>query len=87
MHTKYTFGVITVLLLVSVLMISIGSNERVYSQSANMTEQLGGQMTNMTNATAMSSGAGENDDRGEVEEGPGEDQDEPGDIDRGDNED
>jgi hypothetical protein len=44
-------------------------------------------MTNMTNATGMSSVTGENDDRGEVEEGPGEDQDEPGDVDTGDNED
>jgi hypothetical protein len=34
----------------------------------------------MTNMTGLASGTGENDDTGEVEEGPGEDKDEPGDI-------
>jgi hypothetical protein len=87
MYTKFMFGVTTVLLLVSVSILSIESNERGYGQSTNTTEQLGGQMTNMTNATGMSSGTGENDDKGGVEEGPGEDQDEPGDVDKGDNED
>ena len=87
MYTKYTFGVITVLLLLSVSIISIESNEMAYGQNATSTETLGGQMTNITNATGVSSGTGEYDDRGEVEEGPGEDQDEPGDVDKGDNED
>jgi hypothetical protein len=87
MHTKYMFGASTALLLVLVSILSIESNERAYGQSANTTEQLGGQVTNMTNATGVSSGTGEYDDKGEVEEGPGEDQDEPGDVDKGDNED
>ena len=71
MYTKYTFGVITVLLLLSVSIISIESNEMAYGQNATSTETLGGQMTNITNATGASSGTGEYDDRGEVEEGPG----------------
>ena len=78
---------VTALLLVLVSILSIESNERAYGQSANTTEQLGGQVTNMTNATGVSSGTGEYDDKGEVEEGPGEDQDEPGDVDKSDNED
>lgn len=81
------FGASTALLLVLVSILSIESNERAYGQSANTTEQLGGQVTNMTNATGVSSGTGEYDDKGEVEEGPGEDQDEPGDVDKSDNED
>ena len=81
------FGASTALLLVLVSILSIESNERAYGQSANTTEQLGGQVTNMTNATGVSSGTGEHDDKGEVEEGPGEDQDELGDVDKGDNED
>lgn len=87
MHTKYMFGASTALLLVLVSILSIESNERAYGQSANTTEQLEGQVTNMTNATGVSSGTGEYDDKGEVEEGPGEDQDEPGDVDKSDNED
>ena len=38
-------------------------------------------MTNMTNMTGLSSSTGENDPPREVEEGSGEDDDEPGDID------
>jgi hypothetical protein len=48
------------------------------------TETLAGQSTN---TTGVSSGTGEYDDGGEVEEGQGEDQGEPGDVDTGDKED
>ena len=83
------FGAMAVLMLVSVSIMSIENNGKAYGQNATGAgaETLSGQMTNMTNATGMSSVTGENDDRGEVEEGPGEDQDEPGDVDTGDNED
>lgn len=87
MHTKYVFGAMAVLMLVSVSIMSIENNGKAYGQNATGAETLSGQMTNMTNATGMSSVTGENDDRGEVEEGPGEDQDEPGDVDTGDKED
>ena len=87
MHTKYKYDVITALMLVSVSIMSIENNEKAYGQNDTTTESLAGQMTNMTNATGVSSGTGEHDDRGEAEEGQGEDQDEPGDVDKGDNED
>jgi hypothetical protein len=41
----------------------------------------------MTNMTGLASGVGENDDTGAAEEGPGEDKDEPGDVDANDMED
>jgi hypothetical protein len=87
MHTKYTFGVITVLMLVSVTVMTIENNEKAYGQNATTTGTATGQMANLTNATGVSSGTGEDDDRGEVEEGSGEDQDEPGDVDTNDKED
>jgi hypothetical protein len=87
MHAKYTLGVITVLILVSVTVMIIENNEKAYGQNATTTETATGQMANLTNATGVSSGTGEYDDRGEVEEGSGEDQDDPGDVDTGDEED
>ena len=81
------FGVITVLMLVSVTVMTIENNEKAYGQNATTTETAAGQMTNMTNTTGVSSGIGEDDDKGEVEEGQGEDQDEQGDVDTGDEED
>lgn len=77
-----------ILMLTSVAVMSIGVSMKAYAQNATQTaDTTTGQTTNMTNTTGVSSGAGESDDRGEVEEGPGEDQDEPGDVDTNDKED
>ena len=87
MRTKYMFGATAVLILVSVSITYIENNEKAYGQNATATDTLAGQMTNITNTTGASSVTGEYDDKGEIEEGQGENQDEPRDVDTGDNED
>jgi hypothetical protein len=64
----------------------------VYAQNTTQTENMTSDQaaTNITNATGLGSSIGVDDDadeREEYEEGPGEDKDEPGDIDQNDEED
>jgi len=89
MQTKYSFTAMTVILLVSVAMMSIGISMQAYAQNITQpAETAASQTTNMTNMTGLASSTGENDDVGEgEEEGPGEDEDEPGDVDTNDKED
>lgn len=65
----------------SIVAISIGTNMKADAQNPTTSEEAASQMTNMTNMTGLSSSTGENDPPREVEEGSGEDDDEPGDID------
>jgi hypothetical protein len=44
---------------------------KTYAQNATTANTAASQTTNMTNMTGLASGTGENDDTGEVEEGPG----------------
>jgi hypothetical protein len=97
MQTKYSFTAMTVILLVSVAMMSIGISMHAYAQNITQPADTAAasQTTNMTNMTGLPSSTGENDDvgegeeegPGEDEEGPGEDEDEPGDVDTNDKED
>lgn len=80
----------TVILLVSVAMMSIGISIQAYAQNITQPADTAaaGQSTNMTNMTGLPSSTGEDDDVGEgAEEGTGEDEDEPGDVDTNDQED
>jgi hypothetical protein len=89
MQTKYSFTAMAVILLVSVAMMSIGISMQAYAQNITQpADTAAGQATNMTNMTGLASSNGENDDVGEgEEEGPVEDEDEPGDVDTNDKED
>ena len=74
-----------VLMLASVAVMSVGISMKAYAQNATQaTDTAAAQTANMT---GLASGPGENDDKGDAEEGPGEDQDEAGDVDTGDQED
>ena len=68
-------------MIASIVAISIGTNMKADAQNPTTSEEAASQMTNMTNMTGLSSSTGENDPPREVEEGSGEDDDEPGDID------
>lgn len=70
-----------VVMFASIVAISIGTNMKADAQNPTTSEEAASQMTNMTNMTGLSSSTGENDPPREVEEGSGEDDDEPGDID------
>lgn len=89
MQTKYSFRVMVVLMLASVAVMSIGISMKAYAQNTTQTaDTAAGQASNMTNMTGLASGTVENDDADEgEEEGPGEDEDEPGDVDANDKED
>jgi hypothetical protein len=89
MQTKYSFLVAAVLILASLTVVSIGISMKAYAQNTTQTaDTAAGQTTNMTNMTGLAAGPVENDDAAEgEEEGPGEDEDEPGDVDTNDKED
>lgn len=87
MQVKYSLHVMAVLVLASVAVMSIGITVKSYAQNATTADTASSQATNMTNTTGLASSTSENDVTGEVEEGPGEDKDEPGDIDANDQED
>lgn len=89
MQRKYSFIVVAVLMLASLAVMSIGISMKAYAQNTTQTaDTAAGQTTNMTNMTGLASGPVENDDVDEgEEEGPGEDEDEPGDVDTNDKED
>lgn len=87
MQTKYPLHVMAILILASVAVISIGITMKAYAQNATTANTAASPTTNMTNMTGLASGVGENDDTGGAEEGPGEDKDEPGDVDANDKED
>ena len=70
-----------VVMFASIVAISIGTNMKADAQNPTTSEEAASQMTNMTNMTGLSSSTGENDPPREVEEGSGEDDDEPGIID------
>ena len=89
MQTKYLFISVAVLMLASLAMMSIGISMKAYAQNTTQTaDTAAAKTTNMTNMTGLASGPVENDDAYEgEEEGPGEDEDEPGDVDTNDKED
>lgn len=88
MQIKYPLHLVAILMLASVTVMSTGIAMKAYAQNVTQTaDTTAGQTTNMTNMTGVASNTGENDDAGEVEEGPGEDKDEPGDVDTNDDED
>jgi hypothetical protein len=88
MQTKYPLHLVAILMLASVTVMSMGIAMKAYAQNVTQTaDTAAGQATNMTNMTGVVSNTDENDDAGEVEEGPGEDEDEPGDVDSNDEED
>jgi hypothetical protein len=83
METKHSSGVITiVLVLATFVVMSVGISMNAYAQNTTQTADM--ITSNMTNATGLVS---EHDTGEEAEEGPGEDEDEPGDTDVNDEED
>lgn len=86
MNTKLAlgFGLIAVIITATASILSIGTTSMMtYAQeTANSQENVTG-THNITGITCNE----EADDKGEIEEGPGEDEDEPGDIDANDEED
>ena len=94
MQTKKSFGVIAiVLMLATVAVMSFAVSMDTYAQNTTQTSELADNQstatTNMTNSTGLASGIIDDDDDDDTyeEEGPGEDEDEPGDIDENDEED
>jgi hypothetical protein len=76
-----------VMMLASIAVMPVGITMKAYAQNATTANLGPDQMTNSTNATGVASSTGENDYTGGVEEGQGEDEDEPGDVDKNDQED
>lgn len=93
METKHSSGVIAVVLVLATLVVmSVGISMNAYAQNTTQTADMAGSQatSNMTNITGLGSNIGVDDDADEgeeYEEGPGEDKDEPGDIDTNDEED
>jgi uncharacterized transporter YbjL len=83
MQTKHSSGVIAVVLVLATFVVMfIGISMNAYAQNTTQTTDM--ITSNMTNTTGLVS----EDDAGEgAEEGPGEDEDEPGDTDVNDEED
>jgi hypothetical protein len=83
------FGLIVVTITATTSILSIGSNMMTYAQDTSTTPETvfsQGNVTGTQNTTTITS-TEEADDKDDVEEGPGEDDDEPGDIDLNDKED
>jgi len=87
--TASVFGPIVVILIAAASILPIGTNIMTYAQETLTTPETVYSQENVTgtqNITGITSNE-EADDKGEIEEGPGEDDDEPGDIDVNDKED
>jgi hypothetical protein len=91
MNTKTAlhFGLIVVIIIVTSSILSIGTSMMTYAQDTSTIPETGYSQENVTgtqNITGITCNE-EADDKDDVEEGPGEDDDEPGDIDVNDKED
>ena len=85
MNAKLTlgFGLIAVIITATASILSIGTSMMTYAQETTNSQE---NVTGTHNITGITCNE-EADDKGEMEEGPGEDDDEPGDIDVNDEED
>jgi len=85
MNTKSAlgFGLIAVIITATASILSIGTSMMTYAQETAYSQE---NVTGTQNITGITSNE-EADDKGEIEEGPGEDDDEPGDTDVNDKED
>ena len=90
MNTKLAlgFGLIAVIITSTASILSIGTSMMTYAQETSTTPETGNAQENVT-GTQNTTGTtcNEADDKGEIEEGLGEDDDEPGDIDVNDDDD
>ena len=77
------FGLIAVIITATASILSIGTSMMTYAQETTNSQE---NVTGTHNITGITCNE-EADDKGEIEEGPGEDEDEPGDIDVNDEED
>ena len=77
------FGIIAVIITATASILSIGTSMMTYAQETTNSQE---NVTGTHNITGITCNE-EADDKGEIEEGPGEDEDEPGDIDVNDEED
>lgn len=77
------FGLIAVIITATASILSIGTSMMTYAQETTDSQE---NVTGTHNITGITCNE-EADDKGEIEEGPGEDEDEPGDIDVNDEED
>lgn len=89
MNTKLVlgFGLIAVIITATASILSIGTSIMTYAQETSTTPETVNAQENVTgtqNTTGIT--CNEADDKGEIEDGPGEDDDEPGDIDVNDDE-
>jgi len=89
MNTKSAlgFGLIAVIITVTASILSIGTGMMTFAQETSTIPETAYAQENVTgtqNITGIT--CNEADDKGEIEEGPGEDDDEPGDVDVNDKE-
>jgi hypothetical protein len=84
MNTKSAlgFGFIAIIITATASILSIGTSMMTYAQETASSQE---NVTGTQNITGITCNE-EADDKGEIEEGPGEDDDEPGDIDVNDEE-
>jgi len=82
-------GLIVMTITAATSILSIGSNMMTYAQDTSTAPEAVSSQENVTGAqnTTTITSAEQADDKDDVEEGPGEDDDEPGDIDLNDKED
>jgi hypothetical protein len=82
-------GLIVMTITAATSILSIGSNMMIYAQDTSTTPETVSSQENVTGAqnTTTITSTEQADDKDDVEEGPGEDDDEPGDIDLNDKED
>ena len=83
MNTKSAlgFGLIAVIMTATASILSIGTSLMTYAQETGSSQE---NVTGTQNITGIT--CNEEDDKGEIEEGAGEDDDEPGDVDVNDEE-
>jgi len=85
--TALRFGLIVVIITATASILSIGTSMMTYAQETSTTPETVYAQENVTgtqNITGIT--CNEADEKGEIEEGPGEDDDEPGDVDVNDKE-
>jgi len=91
MTTKSAIGLGLILMTITAAtsILSIGTNMMTYAQDTSTTPKTVSSQENVTGAqnTTTITSTEQADDKDDVEEGPGEDDDEPGDIDLNDKED
>ena len=85
--TASVLGLLAVIITATASILSIGTSMMTYAQETSTTPETVSAQENVTgtqNITGIT--CNETDDKGEIEEGPGEDDDEPGDVDVNDKE-